>query len=43
MDMLTVLYKRLNDLEKAVGGGFKMVSAQSYLNELRREASKLKR
>jgi hypothetical protein len=42
MDMLTVLYKRLSELEKEVRGGLRMASARAYLDELRREASKLK-
>jgi hypothetical protein len=40
--MLTLIYKRLDALEKKVDGGFKSATNQSYLNELRREAEKIK-
>jgi hypothetical protein len=39
--MLTVLYKRVDDLEKEVKDGFKTASSHTYLDELRREADKL--
>jgi hypothetical protein len=41
INMLTVIYERLDKLERKVKGGFKMTSSQNYLNELKREANKL--
>jgi hypothetical protein len=40
--MLTVIYKRLDSLEKRVNGGLRSAANQTYLNELRRKADKIK-
>jgi len=39
--MLIVVYKKLDELESKVKGGINLKSAQSYLKELRKEASKI--
>ncbi len=43
LSMLAVLYERLDKLEKKVNGGFRMASRETYLTELRKEASKMKK
>ena len=42
LGMLTVIYKRLDKLEKKFECSIRMADAQTYLNELRREAGKIK-
>jgi hypothetical protein len=39
--MLTVLYKKLDKIERSMRGSTRMTSDQTYLNELRKEADKL--
>lgn len=39
--MLTVIYKKLDNLEQKVKGSSRLASTQIYVNELRREAQKI--
>jgi hypothetical protein len=39
--MLAVLYKRIEDLEHKIKGGFRSAPMDSYLSELKREANKI--
>ena len=40
--MLVVLYKRIEDLEYEIKGGFRSASMETYLMELKKEAHKIK-
>lgn len=42
LKMLVVLAKRIEEFEHKVKGGSRLVIDQTYLNELRKEASKIK-
>jgi hypothetical protein len=39
--MLAVIYKRIEDVEYKIKGGYKSASLNSYLEELKREAKKI--
>jgi|GEM_PF-1475047 len=39
--MLTVLYKKVDTIERKLKNGSRMTSEQTYLNELKKEANKI--
>ena len=39
--MLTILYKKMDKIERSMKGSSRMTSDQTYLDELRKEAQKI--
>lgn len=39
--MLAVIYKRIEDLEHKIKGGYRSAEMNTYLSELKREADKI--